>query len=205
MTWCIALLTTTAEADAIVGDLHEERLAMAARDGTYVARLWYWRQVLRTIAQLATAPIREAPVTFLIIGILGFGLILPLTWTAFWLAGQIVVRVPMYQYVPATVFWRGVSLLPYLAVGALNGVAMSRRGMSGALAVCGAMTVQVAVIHPVHLATRLPPERVPGALEYLVYTLPGFSMYVLAILAATAASIAFRQRRKAHQAARAAS
>jgi hypothetical protein len=182
MTWCIALFTTPADADAIVGDLQEERLAIATRDGQRVATGWYWRQVLRTVAQLAIA----------------FGLLLPLTWSAFWLAGQVVVRVPMYQYVPATVFWRGVSLLPCLTVGALIGVAMGSRAMSGALAVCAAMAVYAAVIDPMLLMATMPPERVPGALDYLARTLPVFSMFVLALLVATAAVVALRRRRASH-------
>ena len=198
MKWCIALFTTAADADAIAGDLQEERLAIASRDGQRVATGWYWRQVLRTVAQLAIAPVREAPLTYALIGIVGLGLLLPLTWGAFWLAGQVVVRVPMYQYVPATVFWRGVSLLPCLAVGALIGVAMGSRAMSGALAVCAAMTVYVAVIDPMLLMATMPPERVPGALDYLAHTLPVFSMFVLALLVATTTVVALRLRRASH-------
>ncbi len=203
MMWCIALFTTPADADAIVGDLHEERLAIASRDGARVARWWYWRQVLRTVAQLAIAPIREAPFTFSLVGIVGLVLLLPLTWGAFWLGGQIVVRVPMYQYVPATVFWRGVTLLPCLSMGALIGVAMGSRAMSGALAVCAAMTVHAAVINPMLLMATMPPERVPGALDYLARTLPVFSMFVLALLTATAAGVALRQRGAVRRATRA--
>ena len=145
MMWCIALFTTPADADAIVGDLQEERLAIATRDGHRAATGWDWRQVLRTVAQLGMAPVREAPFTFSLVGIVGLVLLRPLTWCAFWLAGQIVVRVPMYQYVPATVFWRGVTLLPCLSIGALIGGAMGSRAMSGALAVCAAMAVYAAV------------------------------------------------------------
>ncbi|MGE3509653.1 MAG: hypothetical protein AB7N65_12310 [Vicinamibacterales bacterium] len=151
--------------------------------------------MLRTVAQLAIARVREAPLTYVLIGIVGLGLLLPLTWSAFWLAGQVVVRVPMYQYVPATVFWRGVTLLPCLSVGALIGVAMGSRAMSGALAVCAAMAVYAAVIIPMLLMATTPPERVPGGLEYLARTLPVFSMFVLALLVATATVVAVRQRR----------
>lgn len=101
----------------------------------------------------------------------------------------------MYQYVPATVFWRGVSLLPCLAVGTLLGVTMVSRAMSGALAVCAAMTVHAAVINPMLLMATMPPQRVPGALDYLANTLPVFSMFVLALLVATATVVAVRQRR----------
>ena len=132
---------------------------------------------LHIVAQLAIAPVREAPFTFSLVGIVGLVLLLPLTWGAFWLAGQIVVRVPMYQYVPATVFWRGVTLLPCLSMGALIGVAMGSRAMSGALAVCAAMAVYAAVIIPMLLMATMPPARVPGALDYLTRTLPVFSMF----------------------------
>jgi len=205
MTWCLALLTTPADADAIMGDLQEERLAIAARDGERFATWWYRRQVLRTVVHLTVAPIHDAPLAFVTIGISGFALILPFTWTAMWLAGQIVVQVPMYQYVPATVFWRGVSLLPHVAVGALIGAAMGRKAMSSAVAVCAAMTVHAALLNPILLVTRLPPEHVPTALDYMARTIPVFSMFALAIVAATAAGSALRQQLAAHLATRATS
>lgn len=199
MTRCIALFTTTSEADAIVGDLHEERLAIAARHGERVANGWYWRQVLRTVAQLAIAPLRESPLMFLILGIVGFGLILPLNWATFWLAGQVVVLVPVYQYVPATVFWWAASVPPYLAVGALSAGVMGRRSMTGTMAVLFAMVVWVAAIDPIALANRLPPGHMPGAVEYLSHVVPVFSVHALAMFSATAVSVSIRQRREKQQ------
>lgn len=67
------------------------------------------------------------------------------------------------------------------------------------------MTVHVAVINPMLLVARLSPERVPGALEYKGRTLPGFSMYGLAMLAATAVGTTLRERRAAHRASHASS
>jgi hypothetical protein len=162
MTWCIALFTTAADAAAIVGDLDEEWLCIATRDGERVARRWYWHQMLRTIAQLAVAPLRESPLPFLLLGALGFGVMLPLSWAVVWFAGQVVVRVPVYQYVPATLFWWTAGMLPLPIVGTMIAIVMGRRAMAGALAVVSAMAVWVAVIDPLLLISRLPSDHLPG-------------------------------------------
>ena len=61
MTWLIEVVAATADAEAIAGDLDEERRAIAARDGQTAASFWYWRQVLRTVGYLAVSPVRPAP------------------------------------------------------------------------------------------------------------------------------------------------
>lgn len=195
MTWCIALFTTAADAAVIVGDLDEEWRGIAARDGERVARRWYWHQMLRTIAQLAVAPLRESPLPFLLLGALGFGVMLPLSWAAVWFAGQVVVRVPVYQYVPAPLFWWTAGVLPLPIVGTTIAIIMGRRAMAGALAVISAMAVWVAVIDPLLLMRRLPSDHLPGVAEYLAHTLFIFSIHALLLLSATAVGVAIRQRR----------
>lgn len=59
-TWLVCLFTSTDD-ECIVGDLHEEFAEMASRSGIGIARNWYWRQSLRTIADLAVGGFRGAP------------------------------------------------------------------------------------------------------------------------------------------------
>lgn len=59
-TWLVNLFTATND-EAIVGDLHEEFAEVASRSGIGVARNWYWRQSLRTIADLAAGGFCGAP------------------------------------------------------------------------------------------------------------------------------------------------
>lgn len=58
-TWLVTLFT--AEDESIIGDLHEEFEQIGSRSGICAARDWYWRQSLRTIADLTTDGFRGAP------------------------------------------------------------------------------------------------------------------------------------------------
>ena len=133
MTWLIGLVAATADAEAIAGDLDEERQALALRHGRPAASAWYWRQVVRTVAHLVVSPIRQAPFRFVALGVLGFALIVPLTGVAVWVAGAIVLRVPVYYYIPATSFWLATSVVPHLLVGIVSGLVMGSRAMAAAV------------------------------------------------------------------------
>lgn len=59
--WLVNLFAPGEEAESILGDLLEEFSILAAKSGVPVARRWYWRQSLRTAAQLAGLGLRTAP------------------------------------------------------------------------------------------------------------------------------------------------
>lgn len=204
MTWLIGLFAAPADAEAIAGDLYEERLAVAAREGQAAASQWYWRQVVRTVAQLAVSPLRQSPLVFAALGCLGLGVALPITWLTMWVAGLIVTRVPVYHYVPATAFWKATYVLPYLAVGFLSAMVMGRRAMCTAVAVVLAMAVWVTAINPMVLAVVLPPERMPPAMDYLTRALAALSIFGTSVLVGAALGILMRRGgmpqppRKAH-------
>lgn len=61
--WLVNLFTPSEEAESIPGDLLEEFSQLASKSGASVARSWYWRQTARTIAHLAAAGFRVAPVS----------------------------------------------------------------------------------------------------------------------------------------------
>ena len=58
-TWLVHLFTS-ADDESIVGDLHEEFAQVGSRSGADAARNWYWRQSLKTIADLAGGGFRNA-------------------------------------------------------------------------------------------------------------------------------------------------
>jgi hypothetical protein len=56
-----ALLAPNEEEEAILGDMLEEFSLLASESGAAVARRWYWRQVLKTIAHLVVHAFRTSP------------------------------------------------------------------------------------------------------------------------------------------------
>jgi hypothetical protein len=113
--WCVELFTSADEADAILGDLEEDFQARAAHDPAG-ARRRYWRQALATIRDLALAPgwrqttsgarfRRSGLLLSLFFGVVGFAISFPVFWTINGGAGMFVQSYPVYQYVPASLFW----------------------------------------------------------------------------------------------------
>jgi hypothetical protein len=60
-TWLVSLFAPYEGADSILGDLLEEYFQLVSSSGVSVARRWYWRQTLQTIAHLFGAGLRGAP------------------------------------------------------------------------------------------------------------------------------------------------
>jgi hypothetical protein len=60
-TWLVNLFATGEEAESILGDLLEEYSQLASKSGAAVARSWYWRQAVKTIALLGGNGFRSAP------------------------------------------------------------------------------------------------------------------------------------------------
>ena len=59
--WLVNLFVPAEEAESILGDLLEEFSHLASKSGAAVARSWYWRQTVKTIAHLIGAGFRIAP------------------------------------------------------------------------------------------------------------------------------------------------
>jgi hypothetical protein len=59
----VTLFAPADKAESILGDFLEEFTHLASASGIHAARRWYWRQTLRTIAQLAAAAFRGAPLS----------------------------------------------------------------------------------------------------------------------------------------------
>jgi hypothetical protein len=60
-TWLVNLFTAGEEAESILGDLLEEYSHLASKSGASIARRWYWRQAVKTIAHLVVIGFRVAP------------------------------------------------------------------------------------------------------------------------------------------------
>src|SRR2546429_4997347 len=55
----VSLFGSADQAESILGDLEEEFSDIASKSAAASARRWYWRQSLKTIAQLAGAGVRN--------------------------------------------------------------------------------------------------------------------------------------------------
>jgi Fe2+ transport system protein B len=59
--WLLDLFAPSEQAESITGDLLEEFSDLASKSGVSVARRWYWRQTVKTIAHLVGIGFRLAP------------------------------------------------------------------------------------------------------------------------------------------------
>ncbi len=69
--WLVNLFAP-ADEESIVGDLLEEFSQLASKSGVAIARGWYWRQTLKTIAHLVGNGFRVAPWSTTAIAVGGF-------------------------------------------------------------------------------------------------------------------------------------
>jgi Fe2+ transport system protein B len=60
-TWLVNLFSPAEQAEAILGDLLEEYSQLVSKSAVAVARRWYWRQTVKTIAHLFGTGFRDAP------------------------------------------------------------------------------------------------------------------------------------------------
>ncbi len=58
--WLVGLFASESDAQAMLGDLHEEFSDLAARSGITAARRWFWRQSVKTVAHSIGATFRSS-------------------------------------------------------------------------------------------------------------------------------------------------
>ncbi len=166
----VELFASAQEADGILGDLAEEFAARVERDGDTEARRRYQRQAWRTVRDLALFSLigRTSPsgitasglMLTAAIGIAGLTLTWPVAMATTIVANSVVALLPVYEFVPVTVFRAGVDLLGLLITGVL--VALGARGlrfrpMSVALAMIGVLAVVLALDRPLMMWLYGPP------------------------------------------------
>jgi hypothetical protein len=61
--WLVNLFTCAEEAESILGDLLEEFSDLESKSGAAVARSWYWRQTVKTVAHLIVDGFQNAPLS----------------------------------------------------------------------------------------------------------------------------------------------
>ncbi len=59
--WLVSLFAPAEQSESITGDLVEEFSELASRSGVALARRWFWREAVKTIADLAASGFRTAP------------------------------------------------------------------------------------------------------------------------------------------------
>ena len=139
--WLVDLFIPNEQAESIPGDMLEEFTVLASRSGFVAARHWYWRQSVKTIANLIASEFRVAPLSILGIVLGGYLLLAP----AGSLPEQIIVAVlnlrrhhvtPYYTWSQAQtyLFWFNGGILVgrmllSLVVGCLVATAAKSREM----------------------------------------------------------------------------
>jgi hypothetical protein len=192
MRWLIELFASPQEVEAIVGDLHEERLQIASSQGDSRARRWYMRQAARTVAHLALSPFRQAPFSLIAFGILCLVITFPVSWATRQVAMAIVVRVPVYEYIPANTFWMASQLSAPFVTGFIGAWVMRNRAMPTALSAFAALMVLVFVIDPLVLSFAGPQRMLaPGFIIVRALTLLG--SWGATLLVGTAIGIKLRR------------
>jgi len=80
--WLLNLFAPFAQSETISGDMQEEFSHIAAKSGITSARRWYWRQAVKTIANLFTSGFSAAPweITCAVLGGLLLAWFIP-NWT----------------------------------------------------------------------------------------------------------------------------
>ena len=160
--WLVELFASPQEADGILGDLAEEFSPSVVRDGDKEARRRYRRQAWRTIKDLAVSPLRARPSASAAItasglmvtagiGLAGLVVTWPIGMATTMVARTMVARYPIYDYIPASLFWGGIDVLGLLMTGLLVAAvarAVGFRPMSAALAIVAVMAVEIAVDRP---------------------------------------------------------
>src|SRR5262245_24255771 len=129
-TWLVDVLAPRDRREQILGDLHEEFLQ---RSHSPDARRWYRRQSLRTAAHLAIEPFRSRPLSTLALAYVGWILVIYVGVAFSFVATRIVLAAPGYQYVTASLFWRAVDLVPWVAGGWILGRMASDRPVQVAM------------------------------------------------------------------------
>jgi hypothetical protein len=169
--WCVELFAAPHEADGILGDLEEEFSGAVVQEGLRQANHRYRRQALRTIRDLALAPWRRPTssadtwsarglLLALAMGVIGVAAGWPIGWGIDAVARALVVRYPVYSYVPAAWLWNGVFLLEPVMTGlivALIARSFRLRPMSVAVAMLAVVAIWIAVDVPIMVWLYGPP------------------------------------------------
>jgi hypothetical protein len=177
-TWIVTLFAPPKEAEAIVGDLHEEFTSLVEREGARAARWWYWRHSVRAAGDLALGPFIAHPWSSVAIGVAGLALSAAIGWSFTKVLEAIVLRYPVYAYVNGTIFWRVTGPLPFIVTGWIAATVVRDRPMSAALSIVFALAALLALDTPIMLLLYGPPQRVHITLvSLLVRWLLGVSTF----------------------------
>jgi hypothetical protein len=110
--WLLFLFVSKGQAPPILGDLREEFSAVASRRGMWSARLWYWRQVAKTVPHLFYAQLVLEPWQVFTAVVAGL-VLLALAYMPFYAVQPVLAR-----YYPAHSYWPEPLRLAWVALWA---------------------------------------------------------------------------------------
>jgi hypothetical protein len=124
--WLVSLVAAPEQTATIVGDLLEEFSSIISRSGTAPARRWYWRQSVRTVADLMHGQVRHAPAETVAFAIGGF-LLYVLVERVLQVSAQAVVAFSgVYSYMSAVPFWRAIDTVERYVLPVMVGWTVAR-------------------------------------------------------------------------------
>jgi len=132
--WLVNLFTPYEQSESILGDLFEEFSDLASKSREALARRWFWRQSVKTVAHLIAIGFLVVP--WLIAGTVVGGWLL--CWVFYWSTQKAVVallyKYQVYAHIDAYVFWLIYAVLierliePFI-IGCIIAVAAKGREM----------------------------------------------------------------------------
>jgi hypothetical protein len=108
--WLLDLFVSQDQAPPILGDLREEFLAVASQRGMWSARLWYWRQVMKTVPHLFYAQLVLGPWKVFTAVVAGL-VLLALAYMPFYAVQPVIAR-----HYPAPSYWPEPLRLAWIAL-----------------------------------------------------------------------------------------
>jgi hypothetical protein len=158
--WLISLFALAEEAESILGDLLEEFSALATKSGIPSARIWYWRQTIKTVPRLAGLGFRTDPwmtATAVVGGFLLRKLVAPLVGS---LTFAVIERYQVFfeHHFSAYLFFASTGLdiehlITFLLIGFIVAFAAREREMVATM-VLGFIFGALAVIASVNITIR---------------------------------------------------
>jgi hypothetical protein len=110
--WLLFLFISKDQAPPILGDLREEFLVVVSRRGMWSARLWYWRQVAKTVPHLFFAQLVLEPWRVFTAVVAGL-VLLALTYMPFYAVQPVLTR---YYPAPYLAYWPEPLRLAWIAL-----------------------------------------------------------------------------------------
>jgi len=132
--WLVNLFTPYEQSELILGDLLEEFSDLASKSGDALARRWYWRQIVKTVAHPIATGFLVVPWLIACTVVGGWLLCWVFDWSTQKAVVAVLYKYQVYAHIDAYVFWLIYAVLierliePFI-IGCIIAVAAKGREM----------------------------------------------------------------------------